>query len=412
MSAGQRRRLRVVFSIDNMGVGGTELNALRTARLLDRERYELSVVCLQSDGPLLEGYAAAGIAVQSFPLPSLHEVATVRQFARLARHLRAERVDIVHAHDVYSNLFTVPAARWAGVPAVIASRRWWLNRGSRARRLANRFAYRLAGAVLANAPRVADMLIRHEGVPAGKVAVVPNFVDEAAFVRLAEARRRSLLSELGVPAQATVVGVVANLRPVKDHETLLRAAARMATLGSGSVHLLLIGDGERRQALENLAMELGLGDHCHFAGRMVEPFNLHSLFDISVLCSVNEAFSNSVLEAMAAGNPVVATAVGAMADAVMHQRTGWLVPPRDPARLAAALDRLVEDPQLRLRWGAAGAARVRERFTPAVALGELEALYQRLLARGTAARPAPAQSLEDGTAATLSSSTTAHEASA
>lgn len=369
------RRVRVIFGIDNLGIGGTELNAIRTAERLDPSRFELGVACLQEDGPLRERYAAAGIPVVPFPITSLYAPGTPLQGMRLARFLRDQRVDVFHAHDRYSNIFGAPWARLAGVRRVIASRRWWDDRNRTAHRIANRFAYRFAHAVLANSPRVGQLLVRTEGVPAHRVAVVPNFVEEDAFASASADRIREFRAELGIPPGAPTVGIIANLRAVKNHPSLLRAFALLRDRWPDA-YLILVGDGDSRQSLETLAADLGIGNRVRLAGRRPNRPNLHHMFDVSVLCSLHEGLSNSILEAMAAGNPVIATAVGATPDAVLDGETGLLVPPSDPVRLSEAIDALLADPPRAHEMGAAGRRRVREQYSPHAALTALDSLYR------------------------------------
>jgi glycosyltransferase involved in cell wall biosynthesis len=146
------------------------------------------------------------------------------------------------------------------------------------------------------------------------------------------------------------------------------------------VWYLLVGDGESRADLIAEACDLGLGDRVVFAGQQPHEPNLHHLFDVSVLCSRNEAFPNTVIEAMAAGTPVVATAVGGVPDAVEDGVTGRLVRASDPDQLAGVLEELLADPGVCQSLGAAGQACARDRYVPSRALSELEALYERLIA--------------------------------
>ena len=373
--------IRVAFAIDNMEAGGTELNAVRLAERLDRDRFTLRVVCMRGEGPLAARYAAAGIPIESFPIRSLCSRSAIRQGARLARFLRLQRVAILHAHDIYSNAFAVPWARAVGV-RTIASRRWWEGFQSPAWRLTSRLSYRAAHAVLANSGSIGRLLCEGEGVPPARVFVVPNFLDESAFERPAPALLTALRQELGLEGAAPIVGIVANLLPVKDHATLLRAAAILRRRWP-QLRVVLVGDGPCLPDLRILAASLGLDGAVVFAGRRPNTPNLHHLFDISVLCSTSEGLPNSVLEAMAASRPLVATNVGAVADAVIDRETGLLVAPADHEQLAAALDELSGDTVRAARIGRAAAARARAHYSPGAAVDALERLYRRLVAKNT-----------------------------
>ena len=371
-------RIRVLYCIDNLRVGGAELNALRTAERLDRSRFDVSVACLTDGGPLADRYAAAGIPVFAFPIANLFGARAIREGARFARFLSARRIDVVHSHDMYDNVFATLWARVAGAPVVIASRRWWHSLPERRYRIANAVGFRLAHRVLANCPSVGRALRDVERVSPGRIAVIPNFVEEAAFRPWSAEEKRSALDELGVARDAIVIGIVARLTPVKDHASLLEATAILARRWP-RVHLVLFGDGESRGSLETLAERRGIRARTHFGGLRSNAGNLHHLFDISVLSSLSEGFPNSLVEAMAAGKPVVATDVGGNADAVGAGETGLLVPAQSPARLAAAIEQLLHDPELRSRMGAAGQRRARHDFHEGVVLPALETLYDNLV---------------------------------
>jgi glycosyltransferase involved in cell wall biosynthesis len=378
-----RGRIRVAHCIDNLGVGGTELNAVRTIERLDRSRFDVSVISLRAGGPLAARYAAAGVQVVTLPIPNLYGVTAVRQGVRLTRLFAEMGVQVVHSHDMHNNVFATICARAAGVPAIIASRRWWRSLNARRYRVANTLAFRLAHCVVANSPAVASSLRSEDGVRPERIAVVPNFVDDAAFDPLPPEERAARLHELHVPKDALVVGVVANLSPVKDHGTLLRAVAHLAPRWP-DLHAVLAGDGECRPALESLTRTLGLEARVHFAGLQPNQPNLHRLFDVSVLCSVSEGFPNSIVEAMAAARPVVATDVGGVSDAVSDGETGRLVPPSNPRRLAAAIEELLLDPGRRHALGAAARDRARTRYHAGAVVASLEQLYDTLLCAAAA----------------------------
>jgi glycosyltransferase involved in cell wall biosynthesis len=388
--------VRVAFCIDNMGPGGTESNAVRTVEAMDRERFDVTMVTLRADGVMRPRYDAAGVPVVAFPITSLTGLSTLRQVRALAAFLRRERFDVVHSHDRYNNIFATVAARLAGVPAVICSKRWMES--TTGFLVANAVAYRLADCVLANSSAVAESLRHVERVPSARVAVVPNFVTDAAFEGLAAGERERLLAELGVPADALVVGMVARLRMVKNHESLFRAAARLRQ-EFPAVRVVLVGDGGSRDDLEALTREIGVADIVHFAGHRDQRLNLNRLFDVSVLCSLSEGFPNAVVEAMAAARPVVATRVGGIPDAIDHGETGLLVPPRAPDALAEAIGSLLRDPARRAAMGAAAQRAARDRFLASSVLPRLYALYDRLLSRRAHGGHAPSESAASESAA-------------
>ncbi|RIZ69978.1 MAG: glycosyltransferase [Methylococcales bacterium] len=368
------RRVRIAYCIDSFDIGGTELNAVRTAEALDPERFELCVAHLQADGPLRERYEKLGVHMVHFPIPNLYSPQTVRQGVRFARFLRDWDADISHTHDIYSNIFYVPWARLTGKCRVIAGRRWWYDAPRPGLIPLNRWSYRLAHRILANSGEVAKLLAREEGVSLDKIVEIPNFLAKTAFDRLDEASRIAQRRAWGVPDGAFAIGIVARLAPVKNHALLLLAVEQLAP----RFHLVLVGDGPSRSELSKLAHQLNIEHRVHFAGEVISPLNLHQFFDASVLCSLNEGFPNSVIEALAAARPVVATAVGGVIDVVTDGVTGILVSLGDPARLAGALQLLEADPLLCIRLGESGREAVREKFHQDIVIGELSTLYEAL----------------------------------
>src|SRR5438552_2185533 len=374
------RRTRVAYCLDSFAIGGTELNAVRTAEALDPERIELHIFHLQTRGPLRSRYERLGVRMTHVPIPNLYSPTAV-QGVRLAKLLRRENVDVVHSHDIYCNIFAVPWARLLSACSIIASRRWSRKASRPGLAAANRWSSMLAHRVLANSSGVAGPLAREEGVPQKKIVEIPNFLGEDAFEVAEEAACIAQRRAWGLPDEAFAIGIVARLSPVKNHALLLKAAAQL----DARFHVVLIGDGPSRGGLEELARQLRIESRVHFAGEVVSPQNLHQFFDVSVLCSSSEGFPNSLIEAMAVARPVVATPVGGVTDAVTHGVTGILVPVDNPAPLVDALRMLQADSLLRTRLGEAGREAVRIKFRQETVIENLSALYEMLADRRPAA---------------------------
>jgi len=376
-SSPRSHSLRVAFCIDNMEFGGTELNALRTAPHLLAAGVELTVISLTGTGPLIERYEALGVPIEILPLRRLFGRASWHYGMSLARTIRQRKIQVVHAHDFYSNIFAAPWARLGGA-AFLASRRWWEGPDRRSQRIANRASYMLANGVLANSESVGRLLVEHDRVSRRKVTVIPNFVDDSAFLPPQPGWIDRTAASIGLPAHRIVVGTVANLSPVKDQRTLLSAVATLAS-GWPALHVVLVGrDGGSQRDLENHAALLGIADRAHFPGFMENLPSPHHLFDVSTLTSVSEGMPNSIIEAMAAGKPVVATAVGAVPDAVLHGVTGLLLPPSQPTSLAKLLESLLQQPGVRVQFGEAGRSRARASYSRQAAVSSLLSLYHSL----------------------------------
>ena len=373
-------RVRVAYVLDNLQTGGTELNAVRTAEHLDRERFDLRFLCLQPNGPLRARLDAAGIPVSDISVPGFLTAAALRRGLEIKRLVKDDGIHVVHAHDPYGNVLAAPWARLAGGTAVIASHRWWRDVHPRKVRIANRLSYRFAHRVLANSQSVGELVMRDEGVPAKRLVVIPNFVAPSAFEPLDPARRVDLRARVGLSPTDVAVGMIANLNPVKDQAMLLRAAARVLAV-LPDVRFVLVGDGPERQALLQQAAAAGIADRVLLPGRLAHEPGMPGMFDVSVLTSREEGFPNYVVESMAAGRAVVATNVGGVPDAVVDGTSGLLVRSGDDEAAAAALLRVLRDTAFRERLGAAAARFAREHYHVKVVLQSLEALYLDLAAR-------------------------------
>jgi glycosyltransferase involved in cell wall biosynthesis len=376
--------MRLGYCIDSFDIGGTELNAVRTVEALDRRRFQLTVFHLQETGPLRARYEALGLQLLHLPIGRLYSPRTARQGVRFLRLLRREGIEVVHTHDVYTNIFAAPWARLAGC-GVIASRRWLDAIPRPALAPLNRYSYWFAHRVVVNSSVAARVVIDTERVPAARVVELPNFLEERAFHHIGGELRSARRLSWGVPPGAFVIGTVARLAPVKNHVMVLRALQRLEE----DVHLVLIGAGPSRRELEELARQLHLDRRVHFTGELLEAENLHQFFDLSVLCSRSEGFPNAIIEALAVGCPVVATPVGGVPEVIVDRETGLLVPVDQDDALAASVQELRRDTALRRRLSEAGRACARGRYHQTVVIARLEALYQDL-ARETGKRSAVA----------------------
>jgi L-malate glycosyltransferase len=366
--------VRIAYVIDRFDVGGTELNAVRTAEALNRRRYPLTVFHLSENGPLKARYQALGVEMVHLPIPNLYSVATAAQGNRFAGYLKQRGIDVVHTHDVYTNSFAIPWARLRTRCAVLASRRWTEDVPRAGLKIVNRVACGLAHRILANSDSVADFLIQIEKVPSAKIVAIRNFISDAAFLTVSEAERQRQRHLWGVPPESFVIGCVSRLASVKNHPFLIRALAALPEV----FHLVLIGEGPSRPELELLTKRLGVTARVHFTGEVLSDRNLHQFFDVSALVSRSEGFPNAILEALAARRAVVATPVGGIPDLIKHESTGLLVDPDDVDRLVEHFSRISRDAKLATRLGTSGCAMVRQHFHENVVIGQLGAVYDDL----------------------------------
>jgi L-malate glycosyltransferase len=342
--------------------GGTERQMSELVRRFDPRRFTVHVACLHKRGAWLPRVLERAASVVEFPIQGLARAATMAQMASFARWCRREHIAVVQTCDLYTNIFGLPAAALARVPVRIGSRRELNPDKSAGQIRLQRLAYRAATKVVANSP-AARQILEAEGVAPGSIAVIPNGVDPALFA----------IPERRGPVRTVIT--VANLRPEKSHETLLAAAARL-TGAHPALRFQIVGDGTRRRELEQQTTALGLSARVEFLGHREDVPALLAAADAFVLPSRSEAFPNGAMEAMAAGLPVIACAVGGLLDLIQDGTTGILVPPDDSDALADALRSLIEHPARAEAIGAAARRVVRERYSFDRMVGSFEDLYR------------------------------------
>jgi sugar transferase (PEP-CTERM/EpsH1 system associated) len=358
-------RVRVVHLVSSLNIGGLEMVVLDLARLSDRARFDVRVVCLQEKGALAPRLEGLGVPVDSLDCPDL---ARGRTTVRLLRRLRQLRPHVIHTHNPNPHVFGSLAA-WGARVAVLVHTKHGRNYPDQFRAvLLNRLATCLSNCIVPVSDDAARVARDVERVPRGKVLVIRNGIDLARFPVVAR-------PVAGATARAIHV---ARLHPVKDQATLLRAARRVVD-AEPSFRLDVVGDGPARAELFALRDELGLGDHVRFLGFRDDVAGVLAAADFFVLTSVTEGISLTLLEAMATGLPVVATDVGGNREVVADGRTGLLVPARSHAALAEAILQLVRNPERTRRLGAAARRRVEEEFDLRRVVARYEQLYLSLL---------------------------------
>ena len=346
--------------------------------LRDSGEFEVHVGALRGGGVLRSEIERLQIPVVDFPLTSFYNSSMVQQTRRFVSYLKQHNIKIVHSHDFYSNIFGMTGASLAGVRGRVASKRETTGTRSLAQRSAERGAFKLAHAVVANAGAVKEHLIGL-GVPDKKIVVIYNGLDLARFNLNGDAREALQRLDLEILRGRPVVTMVANFEyRVKDQPTLLRAAQRVKTEVPEAM-FVIAGEGELKAETERLAGELGLSETCLFIGRCASVPDLLVASDVCVLSSQAEGFSNSILEYMAAGRAVVATNVGGASEAIVEGETGHLVDAGDDRAMAERLIALLRDPEKRRAMGINGRRRVEQHFSTANRLKRTTELYQRFL---------------------------------
>ena len=354
-------RLKVLHVINRLDTGGTEYGVLKLMEGLDRDLFEHRVCTLRGFDPqvarrrnLEDKVFVAGRSDSRLQFPVF----------RLARIMRAYRPHIVHSRN-WGAIEAIPAARLAGVPVAIHSEHGYevdMLAGLPARRrLLRRAFYAMADSVFAVTEELRAYHARQAWFSPARIQVLYNGVDTRRFAPRPEVRAR-LREQLGLPAGSFVVGTVGRLVPIKDHLTLMKAAESLARRGV-QTSLLLVGTGPEQARLERAAQACAeLGSRVVFAGAAENVHELLNAMDVFVLPSLCEGMSNTLLEAMASGLPVVATRVGGNPELVEEDRSGWLFRPGDVNGLSDRLEHLAGSRELRRQLGAAARLRAVTRF--------------------------------------------------
>jgi len=347
MPLADRGPLRVMFVITSMPVGGAETLLVELVRRMDRSRFLPELCCLKYFGPLGE-VLAREIPAFTGLLAHKYDVAVLW---RLTHLLRRRRIDAVVTVGTGGDkmFWGRLAGRLAGVP-VICSALHSTGLPDHVE-LLNRLLAPWTDAFIAVAEPHGRYLAAREGCPAKKICVIPNGVDVARFhPRWPDP---ALQQRLGLTGETPVAGIVAALRPEKNHELFLRAAA-LVREKAPQARFLIVGDGPQRAKLETLAEELALADAVRFLGTRRDMPEVLALMDVLVLTSHMEANPLCILEAMACEKPVVATRVGSVSETVLDGRTGLLVPPGDAAAIAERTMELLSDRDRAAAMGRAG----------------------------------------------------------
>ena len=354
------RPLKVCHVSLTLNTGGLERILADLARHHDRDVVEPTFLAIHDVGRFGIDIRRAGCKV--IPLRAKNRLAQVRAMSKL---FRAEHFDVVHTHNTYPHIYASLAARWASVPVIVSTRHGQRTGQGWRSTFTYRFASRLIDRVVAVSDDAARLCVDADGLSLKKVCRIWNGIDVDQFAYRG-------------PITEPVAIAVGRLSAEKDFPTLLRAVA-LASKRIPRLRLRIVGDGPDRENLETLSQELDLGDWVEFLGERHDVAELLADAAFYVTSSLTEGVSLTLLEAMAVGLPVVATAVGGNPEVVVDGVTGRLAPAGDPEALANAIVMTCHAPECWADWGAAGRERVMKHFDVRRMAAEYEDLYRRLV---------------------------------
>lgn len=376
-----RAPVTVVYLTDKLAYGGTPLQIVELALHLDRARFRPYLIALsQIEAAIRERLEQSNIQMECLEQANWVRVNALPAAWKLYRSLRRLAPEIVHAFLTTGNVLGAVLGTLARVPVIVSSHRdlggfdgKWITR-------MNFWTDRhLATSVTANSLAVREALAQRSNAPAETIRLLYNGID----LKKIETANRGLAKrqELGLPPNALAIGVIANIRVAKGHQYLLEAFNRIAPHVPQACLLIcgFAGEHDLMKTLQRLAAAGGAAGRVRFMNSRNDiPEMLHAL-DVVVSPSLSEGFSNAILEAMAAGKPVIATRVGGSPEQIIDGVTGLLVPPQDAGAIAQALLTLLRSPGLRREMGTAAQRHVQENFSVAIMTRNHTRLYDDLL---------------------------------
>lgn len=363
-------------------MGGAESYVRSVAPRLRAVGWDLHVITLASGGELVRELRSEGVPVIEL---GVRHKADITAIIRLLRLWKSDRPALIHTHLFHAGVLGRLAARSLGLSPLIVHQHGLERARSRLRSILDRLLSPLAQQYVASCQAVARQLSTREAIPPEKLVVIYNGIDPSVFPRsqslLSGDRpewRDDFLKTFDLDPSSLHLACVGRLSPEKGQALLLEALSLLTAKGL-RVQVVFFGEGPLRQALQERCAQLNLGAQVRFAGLRRDLHHWLPCFDLFALPSAWEGLSMALLEAMAAGLPVVATGVGGSPEVVVDGVTGLLVPPGDAAALANALTRLAQDPDLRHEMGAAGKQRVEAQFSLSSTVAALNNLYEELL---------------------------------
>lgn len=348
------KHLRVLFVIDKLEVGGTERQLVELARRLSPIKFELFLCCLSGDRSIHKEYFQESMKIKTLLLNvhSTYSVASILALLRLLRFIRTEKIDIIQGYFLKARLLAVLAGKLAGIKTIACVRDIGLGINF-LNLLPINLANHCTDRFLVNSECVKQYLIENQAIQSAKIDVLKNGIDLCIFRPPTLEQKREIKIKMNIKPLYVVIGIIANLRPVKGLSDFIHAAA-LVHKSNKNTHFVIVGEGPQRNALQEEAVMRGVADYITFVGSCNDTTPYLSTFDIGVLCSYSEGFSNAILEYMATGLPVIATQVGGNKEQVQNEITGLLVRPHDPQALAASMTTLVQDQTKRERLGRNG----------------------------------------------------------
>jgi len=373
--------MRITYVIDHLKRAGTQQHVCQLTRELYKLGHQVQLICLEDKGDMAPELEELGVPIIAIGMGTIYKPQSLLKLRKLYQVIKSHHPEVLQTFLFKANVMGILAAGLARVPVILSSRRS-LGYDSKVRRnLLLKIINPMTSGILVNSEAIRQTTIQQENSLPDKIHTIYNGIDCQPF-DIPTSQETKL--QLKIPREAPVIGIVANIRPVKGLEYLLEAMSTV-TSETPSAHLVIVGNvydnGEYHQSLLQKTKELDLIERVHFVHHCRNIPKIISTFDIAVLSSISEGFSNSVLEYMSAKKAIVVTKVGGNQEAIQHGESGVWVQPADAQALAAGILSLIQDPQKALKMGENASLRVQEHFTLKAMTCEYIRVYRSFLTR-------------------------------
>jgi glycosyltransferase involved in cell wall biosynthesis len=374
MDPGHGKRILIITDVFKK-IAGSERNITQLLRGIDQTRFKAYVACFYS-GEVAQVMRAEGFQIYDLRLGGIYSLNGLKNIILLYTLIRKEKIDLILTYHEGSDFLGLVLSKLCAIP-ILSNRR---DMGYKTR-LPHRVAYKLFGryfdGVITVSDAVKNQVINWGWFKKRKVWSIHNGIDVEEYSN--HVNRESIKRSIGIKADQYVVGLIANIKKIKGIRYFLHAASLICAENSG-VEFVIIGydlneTGNSMNDMKLFAQGMNIADKIHFLGGRKDIADLISIFDVAVISSLSEGFSNVLLEYMASAKPVVATDVGGNREAVIHGETGLLVPPENCQKLAEAIRVFLDNRDIALRYGLAGRKRVENEFTLQRMIGEYENIF-------------------------------------
>jgi glycosyltransferase involved in cell wall biosynthesis len=374
-----KRKVILLLTDTYHGVGGSERNISQLLGGIDKDKFKLYVACFAS-GRLAENMKDMDLSIINLNGAGMYTISGFKNLVFLKRFVNEKKISLIVTYHEGADFYGLMLSVICNIP-VISSRRDMSFKTKPHHRLAYRFGGRYFDSVITVSDAVKQEVVKRCWFPEERIRTIYNAINTADYGNAQDGI--ALKRSLGIHPESPVVGMVANIRDVKGYPYFLQAASIIHRYNQNAQFLMIGYDMKKSSftiaGLKRHGEEIGISQNLHFLGGREDVADLISIFDVAVLTSLSEGFSNVILEYMASSKPVVATKVGGNPEIVVHGETGLLVPPADSKALASAILSMLENKEMALKFGMAGRKRIEERFSLDVMLRNYENLFEQVI---------------------------------